>query len=307
MKSSNKSPAIGIDFGTAYTCMAVFQHGKIDIITNDHANRLTPSYVSFTDTQCLVGETAKNQAAGNAENTVFDVKRLIGHRFDDPIVQKDTRNWPFTLVNDDDNGNNFSKPRVRVQFKHGEQKFTAEELSSMILLKMKHMAEQFIGGGVEINRAVITVPAHFCDGQREAIKEAASIAGLHVLRIINESTAAAVAYCYANKDEVKEERTILIFDIGGGTTNVSILSVEEGIIEVKSSAGETHLGGEDFDNRLLSHCVEEFKKAHKRDLRSNKRAIQMLKKACERAKIELTESHRTCIEIDSLHEGKRVK
>ncbi|XP_034317555.1 heat shock 70 kDa protein cognate 4 [Magallana gigas] len=289
--------AIGIDLGTTYSCVGVFQHGKVEIIANDQGNRTTPSYVAFTDTERLVGDAAKNQVAMNPNNTIFDAKRLIGRKFNDASVQSDMKHWPFTVINQ------ASKPMIKVEYKGEEKTFSAEEVSSMVLNKMKETAEAYLGK--TINNAVVTVPAYFNDSQRQATKDAGTISGLNVLRIINEPTAAAIAYGLDKKvgNQSQGERNVLIFDLGGGTFDVSILTIEDGIFEVKSTSGDTHLGGEDFDNRMVNHFIQEFKRKHKKDISENKRAVRRLRTACERAKRTLSSSSQASIEIDSLFEG----
>jgi len=290
-----KSPAVGIDLGTTYSCVGVFQHGKVEIIANDQGNRTTPSYVAFTDTERLIGDAAKNQVAMNPTNTIFDAKRLIGRKFTDTSVQTDMKLWPFKVV---ERG---GKPKLMVEYKAEEKEFNPEEISSMVLTKMKETAESYLGS--KISNAVVTVPAYFNDSQRQATKDAGVIAGLNVLRIINEPTAAAIAYGL-DKKKGSSEQNVLIFDLGGGTFDVSILTIEDGIFEVKSTAGDTHLGGEDFDNRLVNHFVQEFKRKSKKDLSSNKRALRRLRTACERAKRTLSSSAQASIEIDSLFDGE---
>jgi L1 cell adhesion molecule like protein len=287
------SKAIGIDLGTTYSCVGVWQNDRVEIIANDQGNRTTPSFVSFSDNERLIGDAAKNQVAMNPHNTVFDAKRLIGRKFDDPEVQADMKHFPFTVFNKS------GKPYIRVEYRGEQKEFSPEEISSMVLLKMKETAESYLG--TTVTNAVVTVPAYFNDSQRQATKDAGTISGMNVLRIINEPTAAAIAYGLDKK--VVGERNVLIFDLGGGTFDVSILTIEEGIFEVKATAGDTHLGGEDFDNRLVNHFVQEFKRKNKKDLSSNPRALRRLRTACERAKRTLSASTQTSIEIDSLFEG----
>merc|ERR1711913_140516 len=289
-----KKQAVGIDLGTTYSCVGVFQHGKVEIIANDQGNRTTPSYVAFTDTERLIGDPAKNQVAINPTNTIFDAKRLIGRKYDDSTVQSDMKHWPFKVAQHGD------KPKLEVEYKNETKTFTPEEISAMVLTKMKETAEAYLGH--DVKDAVVTVPAYFNDSQRQATKDAGVIAGLNVLRIINEPTAAAIAYGL-DKKKGSAECNVLIFDLGGGTFDVSILTIEEGIFEVKSTAGDTHLGGEDFDNRMVDHFVNEFKRKHKKDMKGNKRALRRLRTACERAKRTLSASAQANIEIDSLFEG----
>ena len=288
------SKAIGIDLGTTYSCVGVWQNERVEIIANDQGNRTTPSYVAFTESERLIGDAAKNQVSMNPENTVFDAKRLIGRKIDDASIQGDMKHWSFKVV-----GKDGGKPHIQVDFKGEQRTFSPEEISAMVLVKMKEIAESYLGSTV--TDAVITVPAYFNDGQRQATKDAGSIAGLNVLRIINEPTAAAIAYGLDKKG--MGESNILIFDLGGGTFDVSLLTIDDGIFEVKATAGDTHLGGEDFDNRLVSWCVQEFKRKTKKDPTGNNRALRRLRTACERAKRTLSASTETTIEVDSLFDG----
>uniref|UniRef100_A0A2K6DWM2 Heat shock cognate 71 kDa protein n=1 Tax=Macaca nemestrina TaxID=9545 RepID=A0A2K6DWM2_MACNE len=276
----SKGPAVGMAPGPTYSCVGVFQQGKIEIIANDLGNRTIRSYVTFADTERLIGDASKNQVAMNPTNTIFDAKHLFGFRFDDAVVQSDMKHWPFMVVND------AGRPKVQVEYK-GE---TKKEVSSMVLTKMKEIAEAYLGK--TITNAVVTVPAN---------KDAGTIAGLNVLRIINEPTADAIAYSLDKK--VRAERNMLIFDLGGGTFDVSILNTEDGIFEAKSTARDTHLGEEDFDNQMVNRFIAEFKHKHKKDISENKRAVRRLRTACERAKSTLSSSTHASIEIDFLSEG----
>eukprot|EP00253_Pinus_taeda_P017984 PITA_17984 len=288
--------AIGIDLGTTYSCVGVWQHDRVEIIANDQGNRTTPSYVAFTDTERLIGDAAKNQVAMNPINIVFDAKRLIGRRFSDPSVVSDVKLWPFKVISGVGD-----KPSIVVTYKGEEKHFAAEEISSMVLTKMKEIAEAYLG--TTVKNAVVTVPAYFNDSQRKATKDAGAISGLNVMRIINEPTATAIAYGLDKKASSSGEKNVLIFDLGGGTFDVSLLTIEDGIFEVKATAGDTHLGGEDFDNRLVNHFVQEFKRKHKKDISGNARALRRLRTSCERAKRTLSSTAQTTIEIDSLYEG----
>merc|ERR1711979_73432 len=286
--------AIGIDLGTTYSCVGIFQHGKVEIIANDQGNRTTPSYAAFNDSERLIGDAAKNQVAMNPSNTVFDAKRLIGRKFDDSAVQSDKKHWSFDVVSEG------GKPKIQIEYKGEQKTFYPEEISSMVLVKMKEIAEAYLGK--EVPNAVVTVPAYFNDSQRQATKDAGTISGLNVLRIINEPTAAAIAYGLDKKGS--GESNILIFDLGGGTFDVSVLSIEDGIFEVKSTAGDTHLGGEDFDNRIVDFCMQDFKRKNRgKDLAGNQRALRRLRTQCERAKRTLSSSTQATIEIDSLFDG----
>jgi len=285
--------SVGIDLGTTYSCVGVWQNDRVEIIANDQGNRTTPSYVAFNETERLIGDAAKSQAAMNANNTVFDAKRLIGRKFTDASVQSDMKHWPFTVLSGVG-----GTPLIEVEYKGETKQFKAEEISSMVLMKMKEIAEAYLGK--EVKNAVVTVPAYFNDSQRQATKDAGAISGLNVLRIINEPTAAAIAY---GLDQKGEEKNVLIFDLGGGTFDVSLLTIEEGIFEVKATAGDTHLGGEDFDNRMVDYFLQDFKRRHKKDMSENNRSLRRLRTACERAKRTLSSSTQAHIEIDSLFDG----
>ncbi|KAK9741049.1 hypothetical protein RND81_03G078200 [Saponaria officinalis] len=300
--SKEMGPAIGIDLGTTYSCVGVWENGRVEIITNDQGNRTTPSWVAFTQTQRLVGDAAKNQAAINPTNTIFDAKRLIGRRFNDETVQKDMKMWPFKVIecSSDDAGD--KKPVVVLAYKDEEKHFAAEEISSMILVKMRETAEAYLGSAVK--NAVITVPAYFNDSQRQATKDAGVIAGLNVMRIINEPTAAAIAYGVDKKLNASDvKKNVLVFDLGGGTFDVSLVCVEKNVFTVKAVSGDTHLGGGDFDNNLVSHFVEEFKRKHNVDISENPRALGRLRAVSERAKRTLSSTYETSVEIDSLFDG----
>jgi len=285
--------AIGIDLGTTYSCVGLWQNDRVEIIANDQGNRTTPSYVAFTDGERLIGDAAKNQSAMNPRNTVFDAKRLIGRRFDDPDVKADMKHWPFAVIDRD------GAPFVEVDYLGERKQFSPQEISAMVLTKMKEISEAKIGKTVK--KAVVTVPAYFNDSQRWATKDAGAIAGLDVLRIINEPTAAAIAYGLDQKS--KEEKIVLIFDLGGGTFDVSLLSIQGGVFTVKATAGDTHLGGEDFDNNLLEHFKAEFKRKSKLDISEDPRALRRLRSACERAKRTLSSVTQTTVEVDSLFDG----
>jgi heat shock 70kDa protein 1/2/6/8 len=287
--------AIGIDLGTTYSCVGVWQNDRVEIIANDQGNRTTPSYVAFTDNERLIGDAAKNQVAKNPNNSIFDAKRLIGRKFADPVVQKDMKHWPFKVEAGADN-----KPQIVVKYKGETKRFYPEEVSSMVLTKMKETAETYLGE--TIKNAVITVPAYFNDSQRQATKDAGAIAGLNVLRIINEPTAAAIAYGLDKQNS--GERNVLIFDLGGGTFDVSLLTLDGGVFEVKATAGDTHLGGEDFDNKLVDYCAADFLKKTKIDISKNNRALRRLRTQCEKAKRILSSSAQTTIEVDALAESE---
>ena len=285
---------IGIDLGTTYSCVGVWQNDRVEIIASDTGNRTVPSMVSFTDTERLIGDAAKSMAATYPNSTVFDAKRMIGREFNDANLQKDAKHFPFGTI-DDGKG----RPQILVETKEGQKKFYPEEISAMVLQKMKGIAESYLG--FPVKDAVVTVPAYFNDAQRQATKDAGVIAGLNVIRIINEPTAAAIAYGLDKK--TNGEQNVLIFDLGGGTFDVSLLTIDDGVFEVRATAGDTHLGGEDFDNLVVDWCKDEFKKKTKIDISSNSRALRRLRTSCERAKRNLSSASQATVEVDSLADG----
>jgi len=284
---------IGIDLGTTYSCVGVYKNGRVEVIANDQGNRVTPSYVAFADAERLIGDAAKNQASLNPENTVYDAKRLIGRRFTDATVQHDMKLWPFSVINKD------GKPNIQALVSGEKKTFAPEEISAMVLVKMKEVAETFLGKPVK--NAVVTVPAYFNDAQRQATKDAGTISGLNVMRIINEPTAAAIAY---GLDKKSGEKNILVFDLGGGTFDVSLLTIDNGVFEVLSTNGDTHLGGEDFDQRVMDYFMKLYKKKTGKSIKGDNRAIQKLRRECEKAKRALSSAHQTRIEIESFFEGE---
>jgi len=290
----NIGTVIGIDLGTTYSCVGVFKNGRVEIIANDQGNRITPSYVAFTaEGERLIGDAAKNQLTSNPENTVFDAKRLIGREWSEPSVEHDRKYFPFKLI--DKSG----KPHIKVDTKGGEKVFAPEEISAMVLGKMKETAEAYLGK--KVTHAVVTVPAYFNDAQRQATKDAGTIAGLNVMRIINEPTAAAIAY---GLDKKEGEKNILVFDLGGGTFDVSLLTIDNGVFEVVATSGDTHLGGEDFDQRVMEHLMKVYKKKTGKDVKTDVRAVQKLRREVEKAKRVLSSAHQAKIEIESFFDGE---
>ncbi|KAI9835890.1 MAG: hypothetical protein M1819_001788 [Sarea resinae] len=290
--SANYGTVIGIDLGTTYSCVGVMQNGKVEILVNDQGNRITPSYVAFTDEERLVGDAAKNQYAANPNRTVYDVKRLIGRKYSDKDIQADVKHFPFRVINKD------GKPSIKVEVSGQDRVFTPEEISAMVLGKMKEIAESYLGK--TITNAVVTVPAYFNDNQRQATKDAGIIAGLNVLRIVNEPTAAAIAY---GLDKTGDERQIIVYDLGGGTFDVSLLSIDKGVFEVLATAGDTHLGGEDFDQRIINHLAKQYNKKHNVDITKDLKTMGKLKREVEKAKRTLSSQMSTRIEIEAFHNG----
>lgn len=288
--------AIGIDLGTTYSCVAVWQNDRVEVIANDQGNRTSPSYVSYTSEERLIGDAAKAMAASNPTNTVYDAKRLIGRNFNDPVIQADMKHWPFKVQ-----PGTGGKPTIEVDYKGERLTLQPEEVSAAVLQKMKATAESYLG--TTVKDAVITVPAYFNDAQRQATKDAGIIAGLNVLRIINEPTAAALAYGLDNHKGAGEKH-VLVFDCGGGTHDISVLSIDDGVFEVKATGGDTHLGGEDFDQAIMEWAIGEFKKRTKLDPKGNPRALQRLRAASERAKRALSSGQQAALEVDSLMDGQ---
>jgi len=293
-KKDEIGTVIGIDLGTTYSCVGVFKNGRVEIIANDQGNRITPSYVAFTaEGERLIGDAAKNQLTTNPENTVFDAKRLIGREWTDTSVQHDIKYFPFKVIEKN------TKPHIQIDTGNGDKVFAAEEISAMVLIKMKETAEAYLGK--KVTHAVVTVPAYFNDAQRQATKDAGVIAGLNVMRIINEPTAAAIAY---GMDKKEGEKNVLVFDLGGGTFDVSLLTIDNGVFEVVATNGDTHLGGEDFDQRVMEHFIKLYKKKKGKDLRKDNRAVQKLRREVEKAKRALSAAHQVRIEVESLFEGE---
>jgi len=291
-KKDIDGPVIGIDLGTTYSCVGIFKNGRVEIIPNELGNRITPSYVAFTEDEKLVGEAAKNQASMNPLRTVYVIKRFMGRNFDDKEVQRDIKFLPYKVVSKQ------TKPYVSIETTQGKKTLSPEEISAMILVKMKETAEAYIGR--EVKFAVVTVPAYFNDAQRQATKDAGVIAGLDVLRIINEPTAAAIAY---GLDKKSGEKNIIVFDLGGGTFDVSLLTIDNGVFEVVATAGDTHLGGEDFDQRVTEHFSKIFKKKNSKDIKSDARAFQKLRSEVEKAKRDLSSVHQVKVTIEGIMDG----
>ena len=293
----NDEYIIGIDLGTTYTCVAIMRNDTIEVIINDQGKRLTPSYVSFTKKERLIGNAAKNKSTANLKNTLYSIKRIIGRNFSDEIVQKDIKTFPFKVIKDLEK----DKPLIEIEYKGKKEKYYPQQISAMILGDVKKYAEDFIGK--EIKKAVITVPAYFNESQKRATKEAGEIAGLEVIRLLNEPTAAAIAYGYGINNSLNEKKNILVFDLGGGTYDVSILQLEKNKFTVLSINGDTHLGGEDFDNKLVEYLIKKFKDENGIDISNNEKALRRLKKECEMIKEELSRSSEVDIDIDSLAES----
>ncbi|KAI9769116.1 MAG: ATPase with role in protein import into the ER [Geoglossum simile] len=292
-ENANYGTVIGIDLGTTYSCVGVMKGGKVEILVNDQGHRITPSYVAFTDEERLVGDAAKNQASANPMRTIYDVKRLIGRKFSDKDVQQDIKHFPFKVLDKD------GKPSINVEVGGVPKSFTPEEVSAMVLGKMKEIAESYLGK--KVTHAVVTVPAYFNDNQRQATKDAGIISGLNVLRIVNEPTAAAIAY---GLDKTEDERQIVVYDLGGGTFDVSLLSIDKGVFEVLATAGDTHLGGEDFDQRVINHFAKQYNKKHDVDITKDYKTMGKLKREVEKAKRTLSSQMSTRIEIEAFHNGK---
>ncbi|KAN0120439.1 Heat shock protein 70 family [Russula decolorans] len=292
-KKAEYGAVIGIDLGTTYSCVAVQRGGRVEIIANDQGHRITPSWVAFTDEERLIGDSAKNAFHSNPTNTVFDAKRLIGRKIEEPELQRDIKHWPFKVFEKS------GKPTVHVKYRGEDRDFSPEEISAMVLGKMKETAEAYLGK--KVTHAVVTVPAYFNDAQRQATKDAGTIAGLQILRIINEPTAAAIAYGLDKKSS--SETRIIVYDLGGGTFDVSLLSIDDGVFEVLATAGDTHLGGEDFDNRVIEYFVKQYKKKTGTDVSTNLRALGKLKREVEKAKRTLSSQQSTRLEIESFEDG----
>lgn len=294
-EKEEKGTVIGIDLGTTYSCVGVFKNGQVEIIPNDQGNRITPSVVAFTESgERLIGDAAKNQLTSNPEHTVFDVKRLIGREFDDPTVQHDIKFLPYKIINKN------NKPYIKVKVSGEEKVFAPEEISAMVLGKMKEVAEASLG--TKVTHAVVTVPAYFNDAQRQATKDAGAIAGLNVMRIINEPTAAAIAFGVNKK--ASGEKNVIVYDLGGGTFDVSLLTIDQGVFEVVATSGDTHLGGEDFDQKVMDYFIKLYQKKTGKDVRKDNRAVQKLRREVERAKRVLSQQPQTQIDIDSFFEGE---